>query len=63
MMFAHLTIAGFAEFAVTFGIFAYLQRANLPILRINHANVPETELDVPPPGQAGLALGADRPGA
>ncbi len=53
MMFAHLTIAGFAEFAVTFGIFAYLQRANLPILRINHANVPETELDVPPPAKLG----------
>ena len=40
MLFAHLTVAGFAEFAATAGVIAYLQRANLPILKINHANVP-----------------------
>jgi cobalt/nickel transport system permease protein len=43
MLFAHLTVAGFAEFAATAGVIAYLQRANLPILRINHANVPVTD--------------------
>jgi len=39
MLLAHLTVAGIAEFAVTFGVIAYLQRANIPILRINHPNV------------------------
>ena len=43
MMLAHLTIAGLCEFAVTAGILAYLQRANVPLLRINHANVPVTD--------------------
>jgi cobalt/nickel transport system permease protein len=43
MMFAHLTVAGFAEFGATLGIIAYLQRANLPLLRVNHANVPVTD--------------------
>src|SRR5262249_14423531 len=37
MMFAHLTVAGFVEAALTFGIVAYLQRANLPLLRANEA--------------------------
>jgi cobalt/nickel transport system permease protein len=36
MALAHLTAAGFVEFAVTAGVVAYLQRANLPLLRINH---------------------------
>jgi cobalt/nickel transport system permease protein len=40
MMFAHLTVAGGVEFAVTAGVIAYLQRANLPLLRINHPNIP-----------------------
>jgi cobalt/nickel transport system permease protein len=40
MAFAHLTIAGFVEFALTFAIVAYLQRANLPLMRFNHPNVP-----------------------
>ena len=43
MLFAHLTVAGFAEFAATAGVIAYLQRANLPILKINHANVPVSD--------------------
>jgi cobalt/nickel transport system permease protein len=46
MMFAHLVVAGAVEFAVTAGVVVYLQRANLPLLRINHATVPMTELDV-----------------
>ncbi len=36
MALAHLTVAGFVEFALTVGVVAYLQRANLPLLRINH---------------------------
>jgi cobalt/nickel transport system permease protein len=39
---AHLTVAGVAEFVLTAGIVAYLQRANLPLLRINHPGVAET---------------------
>jgi cobalt/nickel transport system permease protein len=39
MALAHLTVAGLAEFALTFGVIAYLQRANVPVLRINHPNV------------------------
>jgi cobalt/nickel transport system permease protein len=46
MLLAHLTIAGGVEFALTFGVIAYLQRANLPVLRINHGAVPETDADV-----------------
>lgn len=43
MMLAHLTVAGIAEFVVATGVVAYLQRANVPILRINHADVPVTD--------------------
>ncbi len=42
MALAHLTVAGLAEFALTFGVIAYLQRANVPVLRINH---PKVQLD------------------
>jgi len=45
MVLAHLTVAGGVEFALTFGIITYLQRANLPIMRINHDAVPETDAD------------------
>ena len=38
MVLAHLTVAGAVEFALTAGVIAYLQRANLPLLRINHAD-------------------------
>jgi cobalt/nickel transport system permease protein len=47
MMLAHLTVAGFVEGALTSGVIAYLQRANLPILRINHARAPEVDRAVP----------------
>jgi cobalt/nickel transport system permease protein len=40
MAFAHITVAGFVELALTFGIVGYLQRANLPVMRINHRDVP-----------------------
>jgi cobalt/nickel transport system permease protein len=46
MMLAHLTVAGAAEFAVGVGVIAYLQRANVPILRINHPNVPVTDAEL-----------------
>ena len=39
MALAHLTVAGMAEFALTFGVIAYLQRANVPVLKINHPGV------------------------
>ena len=41
MALAHLTVAGGVELALTAGVIAYLQRANLPLLRINHPNVAE----------------------
>ena len=47
MALAHLTVAGFVEFALTAGVVAYLQRANLPLLRINHPHVPENGSPVP----------------
>jgi cobalt/nickel transport system permease protein len=47
MMLAHLTVAGFVEGTLTAGVIAYLQRANLPVLRINHADAPETDRPVP----------------
>ena len=46
MLLAHLTLAGGVEFALTVGVILYLQRANLPIMRINHGNVPETDADL-----------------
>jgi cobalt/nickel transport system permease protein len=36
MMLAHLTVAGAAEAILTGGIVAYLQRANVALLRVNH---------------------------
>jgi len=45
MLLAHLTVAGSVEFALTLGVVAYLQRANLPILRINHDAVPESDTE------------------
>jgi cobalt/nickel transport system permease protein len=49
MLFAHLLVAGVVEFVLTAGVIAYLQRANVPILRSNHANGPEGSAAVPPP--------------
>jgi cobalt/nickel transport system permease protein len=53
MALAHLTVAGMVELALTAGAVAYLQRANLPLLRINHGTVPGTEADVSPPKRIG----------
>jgi len=49
MLLAHLTVAGIVELALTAGAIAYLQRANLPLLRLNHANVPDTDAELGPP--------------
>src|SRR5207302_375799 len=47
---AHLTIAGGVEFALTMGVVTYLQRANLPLLRINHPTIPvDATQDITPP--------------
>jgi len=46
MLLAHLTVAGGVEFALTFGVIGYLQRANLPMMRINHPAVAESDSDV-----------------
>ena len=43
MALAHLTIAGAVELVLTAGVITYLQRANLPVLRINHPGVAEVE--------------------
>jgi len=48
MALAHLTIAGAAELLLTAGIVAYLQRANLPLLRINHPGVVDSDAELPP---------------
>jgi cobalt/nickel transport system permease protein len=48
MALAHLTIAGVAELIVTLGVVAYLQRANLPLLRINHPGVVDTDAELAP---------------
>jgi cobalt/nickel transport system permease protein len=41
MALAHLTVAGIVELVLTAGVVAYLQRANLPVLRINHPDAPD----------------------
>jgi cobalt/nickel transport system permease protein len=43
MMLAHLLVAGVVEAALTIGVITYLQRANLPVLRINHRAVAESD--------------------
>jgi cobalt/nickel transport system permease protein len=48
MALAHLAVAGVVELALTAGVVAYLQRANLPLLRINHGAVPDTDADLGP---------------
>ncbi|MGA9760874.1 MAG: cobalt transporter CbiM [Gaiellaceae bacterium] len=48
MALAHLTIAGAAELILTVGVVAYLQRANLPLLRINHPGVVDTDEELAP---------------
>jgi cobalt/nickel transport system permease protein len=54
MLLAHLLVAGVVDLVLTAGVVAYLQRANLPVLRINHDAVPETDADLPAPRKIGL---------
>ena len=53
MLLAHLTVAGGVELALTAGVVAYLQRANLPLLRINHRDTPEGDADLAPARRVG----------
>jgi cobalt/nickel transport system permease protein len=46
-------VAGVVEAVLTAGVVTYLQRANLPVLRINHGSVPEADADVAPPRRLG----------
>jgi cobalt/nickel transport system permease protein len=48
---------------LTAGVIAYLQRANLPVLRINHAVVPLDAADMAPPRRLGWPWGAAALGA
>jgi cobalt/nickel transport system permease protein len=60
MMLAHLTVAGTVELVLTAGVIAYLQRANLPVLRINHPDVPDGagSAGAPAPRRLGWKWGA-----
>jgi cobalt/nickel transport system permease protein len=42
LLLAHLLVAGPVEGVLTGGVLAYLQRANIPLLKINHPEVPVT---------------------
>ena len=57
MALAHLSVAGGVEFVLTTGVIAYLQKANLPLLRINHAAVPDNDIDLAPPKKLGYKWG------
>lgn len=63
MALAHLTVAGLAEAILTGAVVAYLQRANLPLLRVNHPDAPLPGDDTPrrrglrPGVAAGIAVG------
>jgi cobalt/nickel transport system permease protein len=57
MAFAHLLVAGVIEGVLTAGVITYLQRANLPILRINHDAVPDTDAGLEPTKKLGWRWG------
>lgn len=40
MLLAHLVVAGVVEGLLTGGVVAYLQRANIPLLHLNHPGIP-----------------------
>lgn len=63
MALAHLAVAGVVEAALTFGVVAYLQRANLPVMRLNHAVLPATRDDGGPPRPPGWRWAAAGLGA
>jgi cobalt/nickel transport system permease protein len=43
MALAHLVVAGVVEAVLTIGVITYLQKANVPVLRINHPDVGVTD--------------------
>ena len=47
MLLAHLTLAGVVEAVLTAGVVAYLQRADVSRLAINHPGIPITAADAP----------------
>src|SRR5262245_38024175 len=49
MMLAHLLVAGVVDGVLTLAVVAYLQRANLPVLRVNHPAIPEHDRDIDQP--------------
>jgi cobalt/nickel transport system permease protein len=53
MALAHLTVAGVVEGGLTTGVIAYLQRANVPILRLNHPDLAETDAELLAPRRLG----------
>ena len=57
MMLAHLLVAGVVELVLTAGVIAYLQRANVPVLRINHPGVRLNDADRPEPAAASWRWG------
>jgi cobalt/nickel transport system permease protein len=59
MLFAHLTVAGVAEGIIAAAVLAYLQRANLPLLQVNHRGIP---IDAEAARQEGARRRRLRPG-
>jgi cobalt/nickel transport system permease protein len=53
MALAHLTVAGLVDVALTAGAIRYLQRANLPLLRLNHAAVADADAELGPVARIG----------
>ena len=51
MVGAHLLVASVVELVLTAGVVAYLQRTNLPVLRINHAAIPADDAAAPEPAR------------
>lgn len=47
MLLSHLLVAGVAEAVLTAGVIAYLQRANIALLRVNHPKAPVNQADRP----------------
>ena len=60
MALAHLTVAGLAEAILTGAVVTYLQRANLPLMKVNHPYAPLPGEDAAPRSRLprpGLAAG------
>ena len=48
MMIGHLTLAGFAEFIISAGVIAYLQRADPALLRLTAPDAPDNDAPLQP---------------